>query len=75
MNPSASRPCSCNCLTRLLIVALVGLPLQADAQSWIAGGSLGLAQQQDYDIGAPIANRDDTDTAYRIFGGYLIGEN
>jgi len=51
---------------------LAASPLGAQAQEWFAGGSIGVGQQDDYSIGGPITSTDDTDTAYRIFGGYLI---
>jgi hypothetical protein len=54
------------------IVLFASLPLQAQAQSWIAGGTVGTAVQNDYEVGGPIATRDDSDTGLRAFGGYLI---
>jgi len=56
----------------LSLVLLLSLPLGASAQGWFAGGAVGIGQQDDYSIGGPITSRDDTDAAYRIFGGYLI---
>jgi len=57
----------------LLASALsLGAPLRAEAQVWIAGASGGLAKQNDYDIGVPIENADDSDAAFRIFGGYQV---
>lgn len=54
------------------LTLMAALPGSAHAQGWIVGASVGAAKQHDYDIGAPIANPDDTDTAFRLFGGYQI---
>lgn len=56
----------------LLMLGIASLPLQAHAQGWMAGGAIGVAKQQDYEVGGPISMRDDTDTASRISGGYLV---
>ena len=55
-------------------IALAGISASASAQSqgWIAGAAFGQATLQDYSIGGPIANSDDTDDSMRIFGGYMI---
>jgi hypothetical protein len=55
-----------------LLALLITVPLGASAQEWFAGGAVGIGQQDDYAVGGPISNRDDTDFAYRLFGGYLI---
>lgn len=55
-----------------LLLAILSSPLCASAQEWFAGGAVGVGQQDDYQVGGPISNRDDTDFAYRVFGGYLI---
>lgn len=44
----------------------------ASAQGWFTGGAVGTSTHQDYDIGAPVASSNDSDTAFRVFGGYLI---
>jgi len=71
---SASRPLSGTGIA-LLALCLTGLPHRADAQGWIVGGSVGAAKQEDYAIGAPVPTRDDTDTAARVFGGYMVTRN
>jgi len=75
MNSKAFRAACYIPMKMLLIFVVLVLPLTAGAQSWIVGGSVGAAAQQDYDIGAPIANADDVDTAFGVFGGYVISEN
>jgi len=70
MTPTASRPAA-GCDLLLLSAAAV-LPIQSRAHGPFVGGSVGAAQQQDYDIGVPVATRDDTDTEFRLFGGYLV---
>ena len=57
-----------------LSALLISAPLGASAQEWFAGGSIGIGQQDDYSIGGPVTSADDTDTAYRLFGGYLVSE-
>jgi OOP family OmpA-OmpF porin len=47
----------------------------AAGPGWLVGGSAGVAKQYDYSVGGPIENTDDTDTAYRIFGGYMFSGN
>jgi hypothetical protein len=42
------------------------------AQGWFTGAAYGEATQQDYAIGGPISMADDSDGAYRVFGGYMI---
>jgi Outer membrane protein beta-barrel domain len=59
----------------LLTLCLTVLPHRAEAQGWIVGGSVGAAKQQDYSIGVPVPTRDDTDTAMRLFGGYMVTRN
>jgi hypothetical protein len=58
----------------IAVIALAASPLCASAQGWFAGGTVGQAQQDDYSIGGPISVRDDTDTAYRVFGGFMISD-
>lgn len=57
----------------LFLCAVAYLPQQTFAQSWIAGGAVGSAKQHDYEVGGPIATRDESDTSMRVFGGYLLG--
>ena len=60
--------------TILSISAAIALSLASagiQAQGWIVGGAIGQSKQQDYDVGGPIATRDDVDTAARIVGGYM----
>lgn len=47
----------------------------ATAQGWVAGASVGVGKQYDYEVGGPIDNRDETDTAMRVFGGYDLNGN
>lgn len=56
----------------LWILGFVALFASSDAaaQGWLAGGSAGTAKQYDYEVGGEITTRDDTDTGYRVFGGY-----
>jgi hypothetical protein len=70
MNPIASRAMTGPALLALGAIAIV--PVETGAQDWILGGAVGSAKQQDYDVGAPIATREDTDAAFRLFGGYLV---
>ena len=70
MNPTLPRGIVCALL--LCACLSIVLPQRADAQDWIAGASAELAQQNDYDIGVPIANSDDSDVAFRLFGGYQV---
>ena len=53
--------------------ALMGLASGVSAQGWVAGGAIGDASQQDYSVGGPIATSDDSDSASRLFGGYMFG--
>lgn len=55
----------------IAVVAFLSCP-EASAQGWLAGGSTGIARQYDYEVGGPIDTRDDTDTAFRVFGGYMF---
>jgi hypothetical protein len=36
--------------------------LQASAQGWLAGASVGMAKQHDYEVGGPIDHRGRADT-------------
>jgi hypothetical protein len=61
-----------------VIVYLLGSALwcaSADAQSWVGGASVGSARQHDYEVGGPISHRDESATAYRIFGGYTFAKH
>jgi OOP family OmpA-OmpF porin len=58
-----------------IVVALSGSFTGAAAQGWLVGGSAGVAKQYDYSVGGEIATHDDTDTAYRVFGGYMFSGN
>jgi hypothetical protein len=51
---------------------LAGLSANVWAQGWIAGGAVGQATQQDYEVGGPIATRDESDDSLRVFGGYML---
>lgn len=51
------------------------MPLLAPAQGWLVGGTIGTAEQQDYEIGGQVATRDESDAAARIFGGYMVSPN
>ncbi len=53
---------------------LGGMPA-AHAQGWLAGASVGVGKQYDYEVGGPVENSDDTDTAYRAFAGYQFHPN
>jgi hypothetical protein len=52
--------------------ALLFASATASAQGFFAGGSIGTASQQEYEIGGPISMIDDSDDSVRVFGGYLI---
>jgi hypothetical protein len=54
------------------VLALALISNGASAQGWFTGGTLGTATQNGYEVGGPITTRDESDGAYRIFGGYLI---
>lgn len=62
-----------------LLIGVIGAALAwgsvAEAQSWMAGTSVGVAKQYSYEVGGPIDNRDETDTALRVFGGYQFHPN
>ena len=75
MNPRASRPGLRHSLTLLLILATTGVGTSAMAQTWVVGGSIGAAKQQDYQMAGPLTKSDDVDTAFGLFGGYTIREN
>lgn len=70
MKPISFRAAAGPALLALGAIAIV--PGEAQAQSWILGGAVGSAAQQDYEVGAPITVRDDEDTAFRLFGAYLL---
>lgn len=72
MNEKAHRSRLGPVFASVILWTTSGLPFDTQAQEWIVGGAVGAAKQHDYAVGAPIAARDDTDTAYRIFGGYLV---
>ena len=55
----------------LLSLGLAVTPA-AIAQSWLAGASVGSVKQHDYSVGGPIANSDDSDAGFRVFGGYMF---
>jgi OOP family OmpA-OmpF porin len=63
---------ACRCL-----IAVAGLLAAhcAGAQGWLAGGAVGQARQYDYSVGGPIATTDDTDTGFRVFGGFMFHPN
>ncbi len=57
----------------LALPALVLLGVgEVPAQAWIAGATAGIAKQYDYEVGGTISDSDDSDIAYRAFGGYLF---
>ena len=58
---------SCGALCAL---SLASLP--ASAEGVFVGGSFGQSKFQDYNVSAGVSTSDDTDGAYRVFGGYLI---
>lgn len=72
MQQKSSRSAAGICAATAAIYALSLIPLQAFAQGWFAGGTVGSAKQQDYQVGGPISTRDESDGAARLFGGYLI---
>jgi len=55
-----------------LLGALLLIASGASAQGFFVGGALGQARQDDYQIGGTVTVRDDSDTSYRLFGGYLV---
>jgi hypothetical protein len=59
-------------------IVVLGLALQStttEAQGWMAGATAGVAKKYDYEVGGPVSNTDDTDAAYRAFGGFLFHPN
>ena len=72
MNGKAIRSRSCPTFVAAIVCVTASLPLETRAQEWIVGGAVGTAKQHDYAVGGPVGRRDDTDTAYRLFGGYLV---
>ena len=75
MNLRASRSRICRALVPAVVLAITGMTNNALAQTWVVGGSVGAAHQQDYSIGGSVTNSDDVDTAFGVFGGYQIKEN
>jgi len=63
------------------LIALLLIPASASAQGWLAGASAGVAKQYDYSVGddpsasPDIDSKDDTDTGFRVYGGYLFHPN
>ena len=55
-----------------VVVAIAISCPEVSAQGWLAGASVGTAKQYDYEVGGTIDSSDDTDTGYRVFGGYLF---
>ena len=74
MNQNTSQSPFGRILASLILCTVAGLPLGTQAQEWIVGGAVGTAKHHDYSVGGPVARRDDTDTAFRLFGGYLFSE-
>jgi OOP family OmpA-OmpF porin len=63
-------------LRRLLICGMLlsgaAAAPAAIAQSWLAGASIGDVKQHSYSVGGPIATTNDSDTGFRVFGGYMF---
>jgi hypothetical protein len=72
MNNKASRSTVGSIVAAAAFCALACAPLQATAQGWLTGGTVGTAKQHDYEVGGPVATRDESDAGVRIFGGYMI---
>jgi hypothetical protein len=75
MNDNASRSIVSRIIASMVFCALASIPLQAPAQGWLTGGTIGTAKQHDYEVGGPIATRDESDAAARIVGGYMVSSN
>lgn len=60
-----------SCAIGLLLLGLAVTPA-VFAQSWLAGGSVGDVKQHDYSVGGPVATANDSDTGFRVFGGYMV---
>ncbi|MGD8339847.1 MAG: hypothetical protein PVH89_03645 [Gammaproteobacteria bacterium] len=75
MNSRVSQLWIRNSLKSFLFLVAFGTVADAGAQTWVVGGSVGAAEQQDYAIGGTVTNRDDVDTAFGVFGGYMIKEH
>lgn len=58
-----------------LAVPAAGMAQTGPESGWYAGGSLGQASAKDACSGVPGASCDDTDTAFRIFGGYQFNRH
>ena len=71
MSPSISSapPATCRAACALILGCFSAA---ASAQGFFIGAAGGQATQQDYSVGGPIATNDDTDSSYRIYGGYLV---
>jgi len=72
MNNNASRSIVSSIVAPAAILALACIPLPASAQGWLTGGTVGTAKQFDYEVGGPIATRDESDVGTRVFGGYMV---
>lgn len=72
MNEKAYRFLPGPVLASVVLWTMAALPFETHAQEWIVGGAVGLATQQDYQVGATVAKHDNSDTGFRLFGGYLV---
>jgi hypothetical protein len=54
------------------LAALAGYSSAASAQGWVVGGGIGAAAQQEYIVAGPVDSFEDTDSAYRVFGAYMV---
>jgi len=59
-------------LPALTFLAALSVSPAASAEDWIVGAAAGVTGQDDYQIAGPVARRDDSDTGFRLFGGYQI---
>jgi hypothetical protein len=62
-------------LPLLSLTVLAGFSSAATAQGFVAGGGLGVANQQKYVVAGPVESYDDNDSAYRVFGAFMVSPN
>jgi OmpA-OmpF porin, OOP family len=59
----------------MAVVAGLVMAQGVAAQSWVVGASVGSAEQYDYSVGGTIDDSHETDTGFRVFGGYFFHPN
>jgi OmpA-like transmembrane domain len=57
------------------LAAVAGFSSTASAQGWIVGVGAGAASQQRYEVAGTVDSYEDSDTAYRLFGAFMVSPN